>query len=163
MTAAPAEPRRSAEEQQRLDTALTDLFQHRIVFNQTLGLVIESARPPAPRIRFDMRHELIGSPTHGRLHGGVISATLDAMGGFALMVAIAERHAAEHTAQVLQRFLKMGTIDLRIDYLAPGVGRHFVATADVMRLGARIGRTQMRLVNDAGALIATGAAAYVIG
>jgi uncharacterized protein (TIGR00369 family) len=85
------------------------------------------------------------------------------MGGFALMVAIAERHAAEHTAQVLQRFLKMGTIDLRVDYLAPGVGRHFVATADVMRLGARIGRTQMRLVNDAGTLIATGAAAYVIG
>lgn len=157
------EPRRSAEEQHRLDAALTDLFQHRIVFNRTLGLVIESARPPAPRIRFDMRHELIGSPTHGRLHGGVISATLDAMGGFALMVAIAERHAAEHTAQVLQRFVKMGTIDLRIDYLSPGVGRHFVATADVTRLGARIGRTQMRLVNDDGVLVATGVGAYVIG
>jgi uncharacterized protein (TIGR00369 family) len=154
--------RRSAEEQRRLDAALTDLFERRITFNHVLGLVVESARAPAPRIRFAMRPELIGSATHGRLHGGVISATLDAMGGFALMVAIGEQHADENTAQVLHRFVKMGTIDLRVDYLRPGIGTHFVATAEVTRLGGRIGSTQMRLVNDAGTLIATGAAAYVI-
>jgi uncharacterized protein (TIGR00369 family) len=158
----PPAPRRSAEEQRRLDAALTELFERRISFNQTLGLVVESARAPAPRIRFAMRPELIGSAAHGRLHGGAISATLDAMGGFALMVAIGEKHADENTALVMHRFLKMGTIDLRVDYLRPGVGAHFVATAEVTRLGGRIGSTQMRLVNDAGALIATGAAAYVI-
>ena len=155
-------PRRSAEEQSRLDAALTDLFERRITFNQVLGLTIESAAAPAPRIRFAMRPELIGSALHGRLHGGVISATLDAMGGLALMVAIGEKHAEENTAQVLQRFAKMGTIDLRIDYLHPGVGAHFVASAEVTRLGGRIGSTQMRLINDQGLLIATGAAAYVI-
>ena len=158
----PHAPRRSAEEQRRLDAALVELFERRITFNQTLGLVVESVRSPEPRIRFAMRPELIGSATHGRLHGGVISATLDAMGGFALMVAIGEKHADESTAQVLHCFVKMGTIDLRIDYLRPGIGTHFVATAEVTRLGGRIGSTQMRLVNDAGTLIATGAAAYVI-
>jgi uncharacterized protein (TIGR00369 family) len=56
----------------------------------------------------------------------------------------------------------MGTIDLRIDYLRPGVGEWFEATAEVTRLGGRIGSTQMRLCNDAGALIATGSAAYVV-
>ena len=155
-------PRRSAEEQRRLDAALADLFERRITFNQTLGLVVESAAAPAPRIRLPMRPELIGSVLHGRLHGGVISATLDAMGGFALMVAIGEKHADESTAQVLHRFAKMGTIDLRIDYLRPGVGTHFIASAEVTRLGGRIGSTQMRLVSDAGTLIATGSAAYVI-
>jgi uncharacterized protein (TIGR00369 family) len=154
--------RRSAPEQQRLDAALTDLFERRITFNQTLGLVVESAKAPSPRIRFAMRPELIGSALHGRLHGGVISATLDAMGGFALMVAIGEKHAEENTAQVMHRFAKMGTIDLRIDYLRPGIGAHFVASAEVTRLGGRIGSTQMRLVNDQGTLIATGSAAYVI-
>jgi uncharacterized protein (TIGR00369 family) len=84
------------------------------------------------------------------------------MGGFALMAAIGEKHADENTAQVMHRFVKMGTIDLRIDYLRPGIGTHFVATAEVTRLGGRIGATQMRLVNDAGTLIATGAAAYII-
>jgi uncharacterized protein (TIGR00369 family) len=157
-----AAPRRSAEEQARLDAALADLFERRISFNQLLGLVVESTAASAPRIRFSMRPELIGSALHGRLHGGVISATLDAMGGFALMVAIGEKHADEATAQVLHRFAKMGTIDLRIDYLRPGVGESFVATADVTRLGGRIGSTQMRLINDQGRLIATGAAAYVI-
>jgi uncharacterized protein (TIGR00369 family) len=154
--------RRSAEEQARLDAALADLFQHRITFNQTLGLTIESARAPEPRIRFTMRPELVGHFLYGRLHGGVISATLDAMGGFALMVAIGEKHADESTPQVLHRFGKMGTIDLRVDYLRPGVGNSFVASADVTRLGGRIGATQMRLVNDQGTLIATAAAAYVI-
>jgi uncharacterized protein (TIGR00369 family) len=161
-THANPQPRRSPEEQARLDAALADLFERRITFNQTLGLAVESAHSPEPRIRFAMRPELVGHFQHGRLHGGVISATLDAMGGFALMVAIGEKHADENTAQVLHRFVKMSTIDLRIDYLRPGMGAHFVASAEVTRLGGRIGSTQMRLVNDQGVLIATGAAAYVI-
>jgi uncharacterized protein (TIGR00369 family) len=154
--------RRSPEEQSRLDAALADLFERRITFNQTLGLIVESARSPEPKIRFAMRPELVGHFLHGRLHGGVISATLDAMGGFALMVAIGEKHADENTMQVMHRFAKMGTIDLRIDYLRPGVGEHFIASAEVTRLGGRIGRAQMRLTNDQGVLIATGAAAYVV-
>jgi uncharacterized protein (TIGR00369 family) len=162
MTTQPPAARRSAQEQSRLDAALADLFERRITFNQTLGLAVESARSPEPRIRFAMRPELVGHFQHGRLHGGVISATLDAMGGFALMVAIGEKHADETTAQVLHRFVKMSTIDLRIDYLRPGMGEHFVASAEVTRLGGRIGSTQMRLANDQGTLIATGAAAYVI-
>ena len=160
-THAPA-PRRSSEEQQRLDAALADLFQNRIVFNQTLGLAIESARSPEPRIRLKMQPQLVGNYFNGNLHGGVISATLDAMGGFALMVAIGEKHAEESTQQVLQRFAKMSTIDLRVDYLRPGVGTSFLARAEVMRLGGRIGSTQMRLTSDQGILVATGAAAYVI-
>ncbi len=160
---APTGARRSPEEQARLEAALTDLFERRISFNQVLGLAVESARAPAPRIRFAMRPELIGSAAHQRLHGGVISATLDAMGGFALMVAIGEKHADEPTGQVLHRFLKMGTIDLRIDYLRPGVGASFAASAEVTRLGGRIATTQMRLHNERGTLIATGAAAYVVG
>jgi uncharacterized protein (TIGR00369 family) len=162
MSTHPSAARRSAEEQAQLDAALADLFERRITFNQVLGLVVESARAPAPRIRFAMRPELVGSAMHGRLHGGVISAVLDAMGGFALMVAIGERHADENTLQVMHRFTRMGTIDLRVDFLRPGVGAHFVASADVTRLGGRIGSTQMRLVSDQGTLIATGAAAYVI-
>jgi uncharacterized protein (TIGR00369 family) len=154
--------RRSPQEQARLDAAIADLFQRRITFNQTLGLIVESARSPEPRIRFAMRPELIGHYLHGRLHGGVISAALDAMGGFALMVAIGDKHADETTPQVMHRFGKLGTIDLRVDYLRPGLGAHFIASAEVTRLGGRIGSTQMRLVNDHGTLIATGSAAYVI-
>jgi uncharacterized protein (TIGR00369 family) len=159
MTATPA---RSAEEQAKLDAALVELFEQRIRFNQVLGLRITSVAPGDVRAGFDMRPELVGHHAYGRLHGGVVSATLDAMGGLALMVAIAQRHPGENTLQVMHRFMRMGTIDLRVDYLRPGLGRHFVATAEVTRLGGRIGSTQMRLVNDEGTLLATGAAAYVV-
>ncbi len=125
MTVHTPAPRRGAEEQARLDAALADLFQRRITFNQVLGLEIESVAAPEPRIRLAMRPELVGHYLYGRLHGGVISATLDAMGGLALMVAIGEKHAEETTQQVMHRFAKMSTIDLRVDYLRPG-HRHVV-------------------------------------
>jgi uncharacterized protein (TIGR00369 family) len=158
----PAPPRRSAAEQQRLDAALTELIEQRITFNQTLGLKVQSTTHPEPRVRFDMQPSFVGHYQYGRLHGGVISATLDAMGGFALMVAIGEHHAGDSAEQVMHRFAKMGTIDLRVDYLRPGVGEWFEATAEVTRLGGRIGSTQMRLTNNTGVLIATGSAAYVV-
>lgn len=158
MTPAP----RSAEEQAQLEAALADLFQRQIAFNQVLGLQVESARPGSVRGRFAMRADLIGHHGHGRLHGGVISAVLDAMGGLALMVGIAERHPHDSLPQVMQRFGKLGTIDLRVDYLRPGQGPHFVATAEATRLGGRIGSTQMRLHDAEGRLIATAAGAYVV-
>jgi len=154
-------PRRSADEQARLDAALTDLFERRISFNQVLGLRVTQLAPQV-QLAFEMRPELVGHYLYGRLHGGVISATLDATGGFALMVAIGEKHHDETTEQVMHRFARMGTIDLRIDYLRPGLGQRFVASAEVTRLGGRVGSTLMRLVNDQGTLIATGAAAYMI-
>lgn len=153
---------RSPEEQHRLEVALVDLFERRITFNQVLGLKIAAVKVGDVRATIDMKPELVGHYSYGRLHGGVISAVLDAMGGLALMVGIADRYPHDNTLQVMQRFSKMGTIDLRVDYLRQGLGRQFTATAEVTRLGARIGSTQMRLVNDEGTLIATGAAAYVV-
>ena len=154
--------RRSTNEQQQLDAALADLFERRITFNQTVGLEVVSARLPSPSMRFAMRPELVGHYLYGRLHGGTIATALDAMGSLALMIAIGEKHADEDTAQVLHRFAKMGTIDLRVDYLRPGMGDFFAASADVTRLGGRIGSTLMRLVNEHGTLIATAAATYVL-
>lgn len=159
MTAA----RRGATEQARVDAALIDIFEQRIVFNQVLGLKIASVRPGDVRGTVAMRPELVGHAAYGRLHGGVISSVLDAMGALALMVAMAERHPNESTEQVAHRFIKLATIDLRVDFLRQGQGLHFVATAEVSRLGGRVGYTQMRLHNDEGTLVATAAAAYMVG
>ncbi len=157
-----ATARRSAGEQAKLDRALTQLFEQQITFNQTLGLKLIEIGASGPVLRFDMRPELVGHYLYGRLHGGVISATLDAMGGLALMWAIGEKHADEPTVQVMNRFARLGTIDLRVDYLRQGIGTQFTATAEVLRLGGRVGTTQMRLVNDEGTLIATAAGAYIV-
>jgi uncharacterized protein (TIGR00369 family) len=109
-----------------------------------------------------MRPELVGHYAYGRLHGGVISATLDALGGMALMVELGEKHADESAEQVMHRFGRMGTIDLRVDFLRQGIGQHFIGRAEVTRLGGRIGSTQMRMENEHGTLIATAAASFVV-
>ena len=154
--------RRSAAEQARFDAAMTELWERRISFNQLLGLKVESLVPGDVRVRLDMRPELIGHYSYGRLHGGVISASLDALAGMALMVALGEKYCDESADQVMHRFGRMGTIDLRVDFLRQGVGHHFIGRAEVTRLGGRIGSTQMRLENEQGTLIATAAASFVV-
>ena len=87
---------------------------------------------------------------------------LDTVGGFAVTLAIAGKHANETAEQVAARFGRFGTIDMRIDYLHQGLGSSFCASAKVVRLGGRIASVPMELRNDEGLLIATGSAAYVV-
>jgi len=138
---------------------VANIIQEHIPFNRVLGLKIESMDLKSPKLRFDMRPELVGNARRGILHGGVISAVLDATGGYAIMLALAKEPKPGEKLP----FPNIGTIDLRVDYLRPGRGRHFIATGRVVRLGNRIAVTHMELTNDAGELISTGAAAYVVG
>lgn len=153
--------RRSPIEQSRLETHFRNHVLH-VAFNQVIGLVAECVRLPTPSISFNMKPALIGTPEMSRLHGGVIATALDDIGGVALMIGLSERYAEETVDQLRQRYAKMGTIDLHVDFLRPGLGSHFIATAEVTRLGRRIGVTQMRLVDDEEKLIATGSATYIL-
>ena len=143
---------------EKAQALLKAVMEEHIAFNKYLGLRVESFDLEAPRLRFDMRPELVGNPTRQILHGGVISATLDVAGGFAIMLSIAQESPVTPTS-----FPNMGTIDLRVDYLRPGRGKHFIATARIVRKGSRIAVVHMELHNDEGELIATGGAAYVVG
>ena len=82
---------------------LKAIFEEKIVFNQLLGLKVTSLKPDRVTGRIEMRPELIGHYAYNRVHGGVISAGLDAMGGLAVMAAIGARHMDEAPAQRLHR------------------------------------------------------------
>ena len=138
------------------------MFEERISFNRLLGLRIASLEADAVSGQIEMRPELIGHFTHQRLHGGVISATLDAMAGLAVMAAIGARHLDEPVEARLARFGKLGTIDLRVDYLRPAIGPRFTARASVLRLGSRLASTRMEFFDAKGVLVSTGAAAYIV-
>ena len=138
------------------------IFEERIVFNKLLGLKLIDVAADHVLGRVDMRPELVGHFSYNRMHGGVISASLDAMGGIAVMAAIGARHMDEPPAKRLERFLKLGTIDLRIDYLRPGIGEYFTAHAEVMRLGSRVATTRMEFRDAEGKLISMGSGAYIV-
>lgn len=139
-----------------------NIFEEMIVFNRILGLKIIEVTPTRVKARIDMRNELVGHYAYNRIHGGVISASLDALGGLAVMAAIGARHMDESPTQRLQRFAKLGTIDLRIDYLRPGIGEWFDMRAEVMRLGSRVATTRMEFLGADGKLLSTGSAAYIV-
>ncbi|RII26312.1 MAG: thioesterase [Geobacter sp.] len=154
--------RRSPAEQAGLEAMFIEHVEHRFSFNELIGIKIESFDPKSLRLKFDMRPELVGSYLHNRLHGGVIATALDTVGGFAIAMAIADKYAHETADQIVMRMSRIGTIDLRVDYLHQGIGRRFHASANVVRLGGRIASVRMELKNDTDLLIATGTAAYII-
>ena len=91
------------------------IFEEKIVFNHVLGLKVVSLAPERVVARIDMKPALVGHYASNRIHGGVISAGLDAMGGLAVMAAIGARHMDETPEQRLHRFARLGIIDLRVD------------------------------------------------
>ena len=141
---------------------LKAIFEEKIVFNQVLGLKVIDLRPDGVTGRIDMKPDLVGHYAYNRIHGGVISAGLDAMGGLAVMAAIGAKHMDEAPEQRLHRFAKLGTIDLRVDYLRPGIGSHFELRAHVLRLGSRVATTRMEFLGPDGELMSAGAAAYIV-
>ena len=142
---------------------LKKLFEEDVAFQRLMGVRIVSFDPDRPRMRFDMKPELIGHPVRKVLHGGVIASALDSIAGFAVLLAMMKKHQDEPQEAQLARFLKIGTIDLRIDFIRPGKGVHFIASANVMRAGGKIANVRMELENDAGEAIAAGAAAFIVG
>ena len=142
--------------------ALIQIFEEGIVFNKTLGLKVATVGPLGAVARLEMRPELIGHYGHSRIHGGVISASLDSMGGLAVLAAIGARHMDESIEARLQRFSKLGSIDLRVDYLRPGISERYEMRAEVMRLGSRVATTRMEFLDAHGKLLSTGSAAYIV-
>ena len=127
-----------------------------------MGLKVASLTPTVVTATLEMRHELVGHYAYNRIHGGVISACLDTMGGLACMAAMGARHMDEPPAQRMQRFAKLGTIDLRVDYLRPGIGERFVLRAEVLRLGSRVGSTRMEFLGADGQLLSCGSGSYIV-
>jgi uncharacterized protein (TIGR00369 family) len=154
--------KRATEFEPDFVAGLKTMFEEKIVFNQVLGLKITELKPERVAGRVDMQPQLVGHFAFNRLHGGVISASMDAMGGLAVMAAIGARHLDEEPLQRLHRFAKLGTIDLRVDYLRPAIGEYFELRAEVMRLGSRVASTRMEFLGADGKLLATGAGAYIV-
>ena len=139
-----------------------DLFA-KIPFNRLLGLEIEDMSDDHARLSFRMRDDLVGNYTRNILHGGVISATLDVTSGLMAFLGVAKRIRSGSLEEKMERFSRLGTIDMRVDYLRPGAGEYFVATARVIRSGNRIAVIYAELHNDSDELVASSTCTYLVG
>ena len=148
---------------EKLLQLLKEITEEKIPFNKLIGMKIETLDLDKIGIRFEMRPELVGNFTRGNLHGGVISSILDVTGGMVAWTGIMKKMEGQSFDEISERFNKIGTIDIRVDYLRPGLGEYFIATGSTLRTGNKVSVTRMELHNDKGILIAVGTGTYVVG
>jgi uncharacterized protein (TIGR00369 family) len=132
-------------------------------FNRLLGLEVAYLGRDGAGFKFAMHKDLVGNSVQGILHGGVISAVLDATGGLTATAAAVQRLQEASTEEISARIARIGTIDMRVDYLRPGRGRQFQSSGKIMRTGRKVAVTRMELKNQDGVLIAVGTGAYIVG
>ncbi|RYY78722.1 MAG: thioesterase family protein [Moraxellaceae bacterium] len=108
----------------------------------------------------EMDTSLIGNVAFQILHGGVAATLLDSIGGIVAMGELYRRADKDHIAETVKKVTRLATVDMRIDYIAPGRGKRFIGSAEVLRMGRKGCTTRMNMHNDEGKLIATGIASY---
>ena len=130
---------------QRIEQA----FSFGVPHNKALGLRTLEWKKGEIVLALPWREDLVGNPETGVLHGGAVSSLLDAASGASVFLA-------------MQQIRRVATLDLRIDYLRPGIGERFGLQAEVLRLGSRVASTRMAFLGADGKLLATGAGAYIV-
>ena len=106
---------------------------------------------------------LVGNAAQQILHGGVIASVLDVAAGLVCVNSSLTRQEHITEEELRHRLSRMGTIDLRVDYLRPGRGEHFIAASSLLRAGNKISVARVELHNDAGVHIASATATYLVG
>lgn len=142
-------------------SAINEKFD-RLPFNEVLGLKAEFICSDFVKTCFYMRDQLIGNDERGILHGGVISSVIDATGGLAAIMGLQKKMHAVPLEEKLKKLNRVSTIDLRVDFLHPGVGSRYIVSAHNLRTGNRVVVTRIELHNDKDDLIAVGTGSYIL-
>jgi uncharacterized protein (TIGR00369 family) len=96
-------------------------------------------------VTMPMRPEIERGPGTAQFHGGPIAAFIDCVGDFAVALIVGGG---------------VPTINIRIDYLKPAVGRSIAGTARVRRSGRTVTVVDIDVSDEAGALVAVGRGTY---
>jgi len=115
---------------------MTRAFVQGIPHNQALGMRALEVTARGARFELPYDERLVGNLETGTLHGGAITALLDACSGAAVFVALA-------------KFVPIATLDLRIDYLRPAEpGRSVIGQATCYKLTRNVAFTRAVAYHD---------------
>ena len=125
-----------ADERERLRLRFLRAFFAGIPHNRALGVEIVETDASGAVFRLPYDPKLVGNPDSGVLHGGAITALLDAASGAAVFL-------------VLPEPVPIATLDLRIDYLRPAEpGRAVTAHATCYKVTRNVAFTRAAAYHD---------------
>jgi len=147
----------------RILDILKEIYNSKMPFNRYLGINVSDLTLERAIISISTREELQGNYMQKILHGGVISSVIDLSGRI-----IAQAHAMRQmkgvpVGEMIMRFAKMSTLNIRVDYLRPGAGKDFRCVSKVIRAGNKVAVAQMELFSEKDELISMGTGSYLIG
>jgi len=127
-------------------------FIDAIPHNRALGMRVERMGQSEAVFVLPYDAKLVGNPDTGALHGGAITALIDACSGAAVFAALAE-------------YKPIATLDLRIDYLRSGeTGRDVTCRATCYRLARNVAFTRaIAFHDDEGDPIASSMGTFMLG
>jgi uncharacterized protein (TIGR00369 family) len=120
-------------------------------FWRFLGIEVDEAGEGWVRLRLAVRDELRNAPG-APVHGGVLSALVDAAVGGALGTLHAQ--GAGGVGQT--------TVDLNVSFLAPATEGELLAEGRILRRGRTLAFGEGRVTDTGGRLLAVGRATYMI-
>lgn len=111
-------------------------FSKTVPHNEALGIEVIALDDAGVVLELPYDAKLVGNPDTGTLHGGAITALLDASSGIAVFAALPEP-------------VPIATLDLRIDYLRPAEpGRAVLAKATCYKLTRNVAFTRAVAYHD---------------
>lgn len=105
-------------------------FMDLVPFNKVLGLEVRAISEGYCEMFLPFRDELIGDPIRPALHGGVLSSLIDTCGGATVWT-------------MVELYDRVSTVDLRVDYLRPGLAEDLIVEGHIVRIGNRVGVADM--------------------
>ena len=113
-----------------MQVKMTRAFAGGVPHNLALGLRVLGVSPTEASFELPYDARLVGNPDTGTLHGGAITALLDACCGAAVFAA-------------LPSLVPIATLDLRIDYLKPAEpGKPVIGKASCYKLTRNVAFTR---------------------
>jgi uncharacterized protein (TIGR00369 family) len=115
---------------------LARAFSSGVPHNEALGLRLLDLTDTEVIYELPYDAKLVGNPDTGTLHGGAITALLDASSGLAVFAALTE-------------LVPLATLDLRIDYLKPAEpGKSVISKATCYKITRNVAFTRAVAYQD---------------
>jgi uncharacterized protein (TIGR00369 family) len=136
---------------QSLRERMTAGFVRHVPHNHALGIEVLEVGGAAARFKLPWAEHLVGNPELGVLHGGPITALLDACCGAAVFAALTE-------------LKPIATLDLRIDYLKPAeTRRDVIARAECYKVTRNVAFVRAMAFHEENDPIAAAAGTFMLG
>ena len=113
--------------------ALARFFEEGIPFNRFLGMKVEVMTAGYCVLALPWHEGLVGDPYRPALHGGVTAALADTVGGAVCYTCFSPPGP------------RVSTVDLRVDYLRPGLTDTLRAEGSLVSMGSQVARARIEV------------------